>query len=165
MSADPPQDPPDDEPRGQLRPTSSVVLAAWAIVGLAAGWLLHPVSERLGYVAPIITWAQPLALALVAGILGFTAFATRRSVLARGERLLPHEAVNRLVLARASAYVGAVVGGGYAGYALSWVGDPAELADERIARSAAAAFAGLGIVVAALLLERACRIRSDDAAA
>lgn len=164
MTPEPSERQSGEQPDG-LRPTSPVVLAAWAIVGLAAGWLLHPASERLGYVAPIITWAQPLALALVAGILGFTAFATRRSVRARGQRLLPHEAVNRLVLARASAFVGALVGGGYAGYALSWVGDPAELADERIARSGAAAFAGLLIVVAALLLERACRIRSDDAAA
>jgi hypothetical protein len=69
--------------------------------------------------------------------------------------------VNRLVLARACAFVGALVLGGYLGYALSWVGDEAELADERIWRSGAASLAGLLIVITALLLERACRIGKD----
>ena len=34
----------------------------------------------------------------------------------------PHRAVNRLVLGRAGALVGALVAGGYAGYAVSWIG-------------------------------------------
>ena len=48
------------------------------------------------------------------------------------ERLEPHQAVNRLVLARACALVGALVAGGYVGYALSWVGVDAELAGQRV---------------------------------
>ncbi|HRD62224.1 MAG TPA: DUF3180 family protein, partial [Nocardioides sp.] len=56
---------------------------------------------------------------------------------------------------------GALVAGGYAGYALSWVGDPAELAGQRILRSAVAVLAGIAMVVFALLLERACRVRPD----
>jgi len=110
-----------------------------------------------------VSWLQPLALLLVAGILGYTAYSTRRIVRQRPDLLLPHQAVNRLVLARACAFVGALVLGGYLGYALSWVGDEAELADERIWRSVAASFAGLLIVITALLLERACRVGSDDA--
>lgn len=136
------------------------MLAVWAIVGLVGGWLLHPLSDRAG-TAPVVSWIQPLALLLVAGILGYTAYATRRQLRLRRDLLLPHQAVNRLVLARACAYVGALVLGGYLGYALSWVGDDAELADERIWRSAAASFAGLMIVITALLLERACRVGSD----
>jgi hypothetical protein len=137
------------------------VLAVWAIVGLVLGWLLHPLTDRTG-TAPVVSWLQPLALLLVAGILGYTAYATKRQLQYRRDLLLPHQAVNRLVLARACALVGALVLGGYLGYALSWVGDDAELADERIGRSGAASFAGLMIVITALLLERACRVGSDD---
>ena len=138
------------------------MLAVWAIFGLVGGWLLHSVTERLGGTAPLVSWLQPLALLLVAGVLGFTAYSTRRIVRQRRDLLLPYQAVNRLLLARACALVGALALGGYLGYALSWVGNKAELADERILRSGAASFAGLLIVVAALRLERACRVDSDD---
>jgi MFS family permease len=139
------------------------VLAVWAIVGLVGGWLVHPIADRAG-TAPVVSWLQPLALLFVAGILAYTAYSTHRIVRQRPDLLPPHQAVNRLVLARACALVGALVLGGYLGYALSWVGDDAELADERIWRSIAASFAGLLIVITALLLERACRVGSDDSA-
>ncbi len=137
------------------------MLAVWAIIGLVGGWLLHPLSDRTG-TPPVVSWIQPLALLLVAAILGYTAYSTQRQVRNRPDLLLPHQAVNRLVLARACALVGALVLGGYLGYALTWIGDDAQLADERIGRSGAASFAGLLIVITALLLERACRVGSDD---
>lgn len=149
-----------EEPGGSLRPTSPAALTGWAVVGLVGGWLLNPLGDRLG-TAPIVTWAQPLALALVAAILGSTAWVTWRQVHVLRERLDPHRAVNRLVLARACAYVGALVAGGYLGYAVSWLGVPAELAEQRVWRSFAAAAAGAAVAVTALLLERACRVRSD----
>jgi hypothetical protein len=152
----------EPEPSGSLRPTQPWVLAAWAVVGLAGGWLVHPFAERSSGTAPIVSWLQPLALFLVAAILGVTAHATWRIVQVRRERLLPHQAVNRLVLARACAFVGALAAGGYLGYALSWLGVEAELADQRLARSLVAAFASVLVVVTALLLERACRVRDLD---
>lgn len=153
---------PQPGPSGSLRPTQPWVLAAWAVVGLAGGWLVHPVAERSAGTAPIVSWLQPLALLLVAAILGGTAHATWRTVHVRRERLLPHQAVNRLVLARACAFVGALAAGGYLGYALSWLGVDAELADQRLVRSLVAAFASVLVVVTALLLERACRVRDHD---
>lgn len=146
---------------GTLRPTQPGVLVGWALAGLVGGWALHPVSDRLGVVPPLVSWPQPLALWLAAAILGYTAWATYRQVQVRRERLPAHRAVNRLVLARACALVGALVAGGYAGYALSWLGSSAELADERILRSGIAAAACVTAVIAALLLERACRTRND----
>ena len=131
-------------------------------VGLVGGWLVHPLSERTSGTAPLVTWLQPLALLLVAAILGGTAHATWRTVQVRRERLLPHQAMNRLVLARACAFVGALVAGGYLGYALSWLGVEAELADQRVVRSLLAAAAGVLVVVTALLLERSCRVPGDD---
>jgi len=157
----PPSD--EQEPQGHLRPTSPAAITGWAVAGLVGGWLVHPVMERMSGSAPVLTWAQPLALALVAAILGSTAWLTWRTVHVHRQRLEPHRAVNRLVLARASALVGALVAGGYLGYAVSWLGDDAELAAQRAWRSAACAVAGVAIVITAVLLERACRVRSDDA--
>lgn len=149
-----------DGPQGNLRPTSPTVLAGWALVGLVGGWGLHAVSDRLGNVPPLVSWAQPLALLLMAAILGYVAWATWRTVHVRGERLLPHQAVNRLVLARACALVAALVGGGYLGYGLSWLGAPED--NGRLWPSLTGGAAGLLGVVVALLLERACRIRNSD---
>jgi hypothetical protein len=139
-----------------------VVLAAWAVVGLAGGWLVHPIAERVLGTAPIVSWVQSLALVLVAAILGGTAHATWRTVQVRHQRLQSHQAVNRLVLARACALVGALAAGGYLGYGLSWLGSEAELADQRLVRSLVAAVGSVLIVVTALLLERACRVRDDE---
>jgi Protein of unknown function (DUF3180) len=156
-------DPSGEEPSaGRIRPTSGGVLAAWGIVGLVGGWLLHQLAERGSGSAPIVTWAQPAALVLVAAILGATAYLTWRAVHVHHQRLEPHQAVNRLVLARACALVGALVAGGYLGYALSWVGVDAELASQRAWRSVIAGGAGIAIVITGTLLERACRVRSDQ---
>lgn len=148
-----------DEPSGSLRPTTPLTLAGWAVVGLVLGWAVRPLWDRLDAVPPLVTPVQPLALLLLAAILGYVAWSTHRAVQVRRERLQVHQAVNRLVLARASALVGALVGGGYLGYALTWIGEPAELADERMAWSLAAATCGLAATIAAVLLERACRVR------
>lgn len=152
---------PEDRP-GRLRPTSAAALTAWAVAGLVGGWLLRTLVVRSGGTPPIVTWAQPLALVLVAAILGATAYLTWRTVHVHHQRLDPHQAVNRLVLARACALVGALVAGGYLGYAVSWVGVGTELADQRVLRSVVSGLAGAAIVGTALVLERACRVRSDD---
>ncbi|GAA1504063.1 DUF3180 domain-containing protein [Nocardioides humi] len=167
MSRDPvqppeePEQPPGPSPDG-LRPTGLPTVLGWAAVGLVAGWAVQPLCDRLGVVPPLVSAPQPLALLLLAAILGYVAWVTHRAVHVRRERLEAHQAVNRLVLARASVLVAALVTGGYVGYALSWIGDPAELADERMARSFAAAACALAAVVAGLFLERACRVRDDD---
>ncbi len=151
----------EPEPEGRLRPTGPATVGATVMVGLVAGWLLHPVAARLG-TPPVVSWLQPLTLAFVAAVLLAAAYATHRSLHVRRDGLEPHQAVNRLVLARSCVVVGGLVTGGYFGYAVSWLGLRAELADERILRSSLAGLAGVGIVVGALLLERACRVRSGE---
>ena len=164
---DPPPEEEPDDPRdplaaGRLRPTSPKVLTVWFLVGLVGGWLFHAYADRQMTAAPVVTWGQPLALFLVAAILAATARATRRVMRDRPRSLAPHQAVNRLVLARACAYVGVLVAGAYLGYALSWIGVPAELAEQRAVRSLIAGLGGASVVVTALLLERACRVRKDE---
>lgn len=158
MTDDPSGDPPD----GRLRPTSPGLVTGWAIAGLVGGWLLRPLAERIWGTAPLVTWLQPLALLFVGAILGATAWLTWRSVHERRDYLEPYLAVNRLVLARASVLVGALVAGAYAGYALTWVGLDSELASQRMWRSLVAAAGGVAIAITAVLLERACRVHEDD---
>lgn len=147
---------------GHLHPTSPAVLAGAAVVGLVGGWLLRPLMERLGETAPVVTWLQVFVLFFVAGVVGLTGWATWRSLQVRQEWIEPHRAVNRLLMAKSCAVVGLLVAGGYAGYAVSWLGLEAELAGQRIVRSLLAGLAGLLTTIGALVLERACRARFDD---
>jgi lysylphosphatidylglycerol synthetase-like protein (DUF2156 family) len=154
--------PPTDGPPGRLRPMSPAALCTWAVLGLIAGWLFHRILYGGARFAPMVSWAQPTALLLVAAILLGTTHSTRRSVQQRDERIPPHHAVNRLVLARACAYVGCLMAGAYFGYAVSWFGVDSELAAERAIRSSVAGVTGLLVVAAGLLLERACRVPPED---
>lgn len=159
-----PEDPDGPEPNdreGRLRPTGAPALVVPAGIGVVGGWLLHPLGRELWGSPPLVSWVQVLALAALAAALGVTAWATWRTLHVRRERMEPHLAVNRLALARATALVGALVAGGHVGYAISWLGVGAPLAGERLWRSLAAAVAALLVMVAALLLERACRVRPD----
>lgn len=145
------------EPRGTLRPITGRALALWAVAGLVAGYALHPVGARLTGQAPAVSWAQPLTLLMVAAIMAFLAWHTWRTVQVEGRRLEVHHAVNRLVLARACALAGALVAGGYAGFAISWLGDAAAPAERWMLRSALASLGALGVMLGSLALERACR--------
>ena len=99
---------------------------------------------------------------LVAAIMAFLAWHTWQTVQVRHERLDPQRAVNRLVLARACALGGALVAAGYVGYAVSWLGDQSQLADRWILISLVAASGGVGVTLASLVLERACRTGGDE---
>jgi hypothetical protein len=71
--------------------------------------------------------------------------------------------VKMLALSRSSLIVGGLFGGGYGGYALSFVPDlDTPLGSARVWHAGAAAVAGALLVVAALLLERACHIPGGD---
>jgi hypothetical protein len=52
------------------------------------------------------------------------------------------------------------VAAGYGAYAVTWIGDPSQLAGQRALRSGVAALGGVAIVISSLLLERACRLPS-----
>jgi hypothetical protein len=143
-----------------MSPAGLCIVAA---LGLVVGWVFHRVSDTSTGLPPQVPWAQPLALFLVAAILVGTAWTTRRTITQHPGRLSPHQAVHRLVLARACAYVGALAAGFYIGYAVSWLGvTSSDLAGQRAFRAAAAGVAGILVVIGGLLLERACRVPPED---
>lgn len=147
-----------------LAPLSQRAITLAGIVGVVSGWFAHRVWDHAyASPAPLVSWLQPVSLAVIGGVLLLLAGITRRQLKER-HLLDPQKAVNRLVLGRAGALVGALVTGGYLGYAISWLnysGDP--LASHRVWLSLAAAAAGLLIVLGGLLLERACRIDPPEA--
>ncbi len=155
--------PPDSRPdRPRLRPISGRAVALSAVIGLVAGWGIHPLFVRLGGHPPLVSWVQAFALLIMGVLVGVVAWRTWLTVQIRGERLESYEAVNRLALARSCILAGAVVGAGYVGYAVSWLGDDSRLADQWILRSLVAAGGALVLMIASLVLERACRADVGD---
>ena len=150
-----------DEPQGTIVPTPFRLLVLTLIVGAVLGYALAVVSEQLSSTgsAPRVQWTSVVALAAVAVADLVMAFWTYRTVHRERRRMEPGVAVAFLLFGKASAMVGAFVAGGYAGFALHFVGNlEADLPRERVIRSIVAAVTGVALVISGLLLERACRI-------
>jgi MFS family permease len=147
----------------QVTSTPRRALVVAALFGGLAGWLLAVTTEALNVVPPSIPWSAPIGLFVVGALVGAIAWTTHQQIQVRRERMDPQRAVAFLVLGKASALGGALVAGGYLGYALSFVGRlEAEGPRERVVHSLVAIVGGLGLTVAGLLLERACKVPFDE---
>ena len=147
-----------DQP-GRIRTTAPSQLAVCAAIGAALGWFAVPLLDRLRGVVPSVPWSAVLALAFIAAVLGGTAWITFRAIHRRRERIDPQRAVNLLVLAKASALAGAVVAGGYLGFAAHYVDNlDIALPRERVTRSVLAAAGAVLVCIGGLLLELALRV-------
>ena len=153
-----------------VRPTSTrnVVLAA-ALAGTAAWSLLRILDTRsidlLTQAWLGIPWSLPVGLALVGvGLLASARAWSQRLSGAEGARPVDLLAAARAVaVAKASAVVGAVLAGAYAGYLLFLLpGADSELRTSRLWGSGATVLASVLVVGAALLLERVLRLPDDD---
>ena len=144
---------------GSVRSTSPRALAVAAIFGALSGWLIVAASNSFDLVPPQVPWTAPVGVLLIAGLVGVFAYTTHTRIQVRKERMDPQRAVAFLVLGKASALAGALIAGGYLGYALMFVTRiDADAPRDRVIRSAIAVVAGVGLAVAGLLLERACRV-------
>ncbi|MEJ7689903.1 MAG: DUF3180 domain-containing protein [Nocardioidaceae bacterium] len=138
-------------------------LAAVFVVAGLLGFASVQLWESRSRSAPRIEWPAVTALALVAVVLLAFAYSTYGAVHRDRTRIDPQRAVSLLLLAKASALVGAVVAGGYLGFGINFLGRlDVELPRERAIRALVAAVMGLAIVFSALLLERACRVPQDS---
>jgi lysylphosphatidylglycerol synthetase-like protein (DUF2156 family) len=105
-----------------------------------------------------------VVLLFAAAVLGGIAWQTWSVIHRQRRRMEFNRAVNFLVLAKASVLVGALVAGVYAGYGLHYLDDLAfEALAQRVLRSGVAVVGGIAIVVAGLLLERACTVPGGGA--
>jgi hypothetical protein len=154
----------DPAPVGTVGPTRLSTLAAVFLVGGMTGYAFEQVAEEINGTAPKVEWTGVGALVIIAGILVVFAYTTYRTVHRDRRRMDASRAVNFLMLAKASALMGALFAGGYLGFALQFVTDlEYPLPRERFVRALVAAVTGVVIVVSALLLERACRVpKADD---
>jgi hypothetical protein len=151
-----------EEPQGRIRVTGPGPLVVAGVLGLVLGWAIRPISLRLDQPEPNVSLTSIAALVFVAATIGATAYLTRRTVRRNRADLAHHAAVNRLVLGKACALVGALALGGYVGYAVAQLGVSNPAADTRFWRSLLAALGSLALMVTALLLEQACRVPKAD---
>jgi hypothetical protein len=151
-----------DPPQGRISLTGPGPLVVSGVIGLVLGWSIRPLALRLDYAEPNVSYTSIGAFFFVAAIIGATAYVTRRTVRRNRLDLAHHQAVNRLVLGKACALVGALALGGYLGYAVAQLGVANPASDTRLWHALLAALGALSATVAALLLEHACRVPDDD---
>lgn len=143
----------------KVRPTSALSLTVMGGAGLVAGRLLRIVIESFDGIAPRVGWSAALTLLLAAVVLGGFAWNTWQALHKRGERMTSDHGIKMLALAKASSLVGALFAGGYLGYALAFVDSfDTPLGKERVIHAGVAGVAGILVMVAALLLERALQL-------
>ena len=113
--------------------------------------------------APQVGWAPALTFLMGAVILGTFAWNTWQSLHKRHERMTSEHGLRLLALAKASSLVAALFAGAYFGYALAFAGAlETPLGKERFIHSGIAGLAGLLMLIAALLLERALQVPGGD---
>ncbi|MBX5447028.1 MAG: DUF3180 domain-containing protein [Acidothermus cellulolyticus] len=141
-----------------MKPTRVPILVALAIVVAAATWAL---VGRIYDSLPTLSLYAPIALGVLALAEVAFAISVRRRIRhpTPGYRIDPIFVSRLVVLAKASAYTGAILTGVYAGflgYTLTAPGRGQLSADART--SAIAAGLNAALVVAALFLENGCRV-------
>jgi uncharacterized membrane protein len=142
-------------------PARNLVVAA--VFGALAGWLIVVIAGAFDLVPPYVPWTAPGALVVIAALVGALAWSTHQRIQVRKERMESERAVAFLVLGKASALAGAVIAGGYLSFALMFVGRwDADAPRERVIRALVAVVAAVGLCVAGLLLERACKVPGGD---
>ena len=161
LSGPRPDDQPDREPErplGRVQPTGPGPLVIVGVLGLVLGWAIRAVALWTGLSEPNISLVSVGLLYFAFAIIGGSAYLTRRTVRRDRFALAHHQAVNRLVLGKACALVGALLTGCYLGYAVAQLGVDNPASVTRLWRSSLAALGAAAVTAAALLLEHACRV-------
>jgi hypothetical protein len=146
-----------------IRRATTLFVVALLGAGIIFGSLVRPVTARLGGTAPQVTWGPAIMFFVTALLVGALAWATWQALHKKHERMTSDHGVKMLALSRACLIVGGLFAGAYAGYAISFARDlDTPLGSDRVWHSGFAGFAALLLVIASLLLERACRIPGGE---
>ncbi|MEZ3179365.1 DUF3180 domain-containing protein [Streptomyces pimonensis] len=144
------------------------VLAGVFVVAGILSWAGARLWNSLGTL-PSVPVAAPIVLALIAVVLTATALSLRARLRAQRERRAGAKGVDPLMAARAvvfgqaSALVAALVAGMYGGtgvFLLESLDVPARR--DQAVYAGFSVLAGIGVIVAAIFLERVCRLPEDD---
>jgi Protein of unknown function (DUF3180) len=149
----------------QLRVT---VLIGLALVAGVLSWGAAGLWDTFGTL-PTVPVAAPIVLAIIAVVLAATAFSLRSRLKAQRERRPDAKGVDPLLAARAvvfgqaSALVAALVSGLYGGVGVFLLRDlevPARR--DQVVYAGLSVVAGAAVVIAAIFLERVCRLPEDE---
>ena len=109
-----------------------------------------------------VAWSGPITLLAAAAVLVCIAYFLNLRLQVNRVRIPDRQAVAWLALGKAAAVVGALMAGGYFGFAVRFVTDLAiDAPRERVIRSIVAIIGGIAITLAALRVERACLVPPD----
>ncbi|MEV8590339.1 DUF3180 domain-containing protein [Streptomyces sp. NPDC051180] len=144
------------------------VLAGLFLVAGILSWGAARLWDAVGTL-PSVPIAAPIVLAVIAVTLTATALSIRVRLKAQRERrpgakgVEPLMAARAVVFGQASALVAALVAGMYGGTGVFLLGslDVPARRDQAL-YAGLAVLAGIGVIVAALFLERVCRLPEDD---
>lgn len=141
-----------------MRPTRPWVLAALVVI---AGGLSYVLTAQYYSDVPSPPRYAPLSILLVALAEAYTASMTRARMTGRpGTRPIDPIFVAKLAaLAKASSPVGALALGAYTGFLIYVARTTSTVADKDTRTAALGMGCSLGLVIAALVLERVCRAR------
>lgn len=141
-----------------MKPTRPWVLAALVLI---AGGIAYTLTAQFYSDVPSPPRYAPLSILLVALAEAYTASMTRARMAGRpGTRPIDPIFVAKLAaLAKASSPVGALALGGYTGFLIYVARTTSTVADTDTRTAALGMGCSLGLVIAALVLERACRAR------
>lgn len=144
------------------------VLAGVFVVAGILSWAGARLWNSLGTL-PSVPVAAPIVLALIAVVLAATALSLRARLKAQRERQADAKGVDPLMAARAvvfgqaSALVAALVAGMYGGtgvFLLESLDIPARR--DQAVYAGFSVLAGVGVIAAAIFLERVCKLPEDD---
>ena len=145
-----------------MRPTRLSTLVALLLGSGVLSWGALRIAESRGALLPPLVWVNPLGIAFLAVAVLLSTMALRRRLNGDPGTKPPHPiGVARMaVLGKASAHVGALVGGAYGGYLVLLLPhlDIGGRRDRALV-AAAALLASLLLSGAGLLLERTCRVK------
>lgn len=142
-----------------MRTTQIRLVIGLFALGGALGWTAVGLIRTSSLAMPGVPWSAPGALLFFAALLGVGAWYMYDRVHRKRRGVDALVAVRLLVLAKASAIVGALAAGGYAGFGLHFVsGFDTPEGRGRVIGGLIAAATGVLVVVAALILERACKV-------
>ncbi|MEU7023231.1 DUF3180 domain-containing protein [Streptomyces sp. NPDC046203] len=144
------------------------VLAGLFVAAGILSWGATRLWDALGTL-PSVPLAAPIVLAVIAVVLTATALSLRTRLKAQRERrpgakgVEPLMAARALVFGQASALVAALVAGLYGGVGVFLLGSldiPARR--DQALYAGLSVLAGIGVIAAALFLERVCKLPEDD---
>ncbi|GGT61874.1 hypothetical protein GCM10010256_18930 [Streptomyces coeruleorubidus] len=144
------------------------MLAGVFVVAGVLSWAGARLWNSIGTL-PSVPLAAPIVLALIAVVLLATALSIRARLKAQRERqpdakgVDPMMAARAVVFGQASALVAALVAGMYGGtgvFLLESLDNPARR-DQAIS-AGFSVLAGIGVIAAAIFLERVCKLPEDD---